>query len=484
MAKKIVSLYFDDTSIRLLVTHGERIKKWADLPLESGLIKNAVVLKQAAVADKIKQLFQVRKLKAKKVIIGISGLHCLTRPITLPQLPNEMLEEAVRREAKRLLPVPPEQLYLSWQTIPAPAGKIQVFLVAVPRKLADALFKTLQQAGLKSDLMDIKPLLLSRVVKEATAIIVDVQPTEFDIVIMADGIPQPIRTVNFPGKVLSWQEKLPMIRDELNRTFEFYNSNDPENPLAAAIPIFVSGDLAHESELWQSLSDELGHPVLPLSSPLDCPVGLEPNRYLANMGLILKELSPEKEAVVLIPNLNVLPAVYRPEPISLTRVLALPSAVIALSLLFFLVILIQNTSADIGSIRSELNTAEQLLQQKSVQRQTLTGKITELENKITEAKTSGGNFAAAMATLEKQTNGVSGNLEVAVNSLPDAIKVTSISQTSPTLTVKGKAPSEEEILLYLRELDASGRFSEITVTSLKRINYQRMDFSLILIGGE
>ena len=467
-----------------MVTHGERIKKWADLPLESGLVKNAVVLKQAAVAAKIKQLFQVRKLKAKKVIVGISGLHCLTRPITLPQLPNEMLEEAVRREAKRVLPVPPEQLYLSWQPIPAPAGKIQVFLVAVPRKLADALFKTLQQAGLKSDLMDLKPLLLARVVKEATTIIVDVQPTEFDIVIMADGIPQPIRTVNFPGKVLSWHEKLPMIRDELNRTFEFYDANNPENPLAAAIPIFVSGDLANESELCQSLSNELGHPVLLLSSPLDCPVGLEPNRYLTNMGLVLKMLSPEKEAGVLIPDLNVLPAVYRPEPISLIRVLALPSAVIAIGLLFFLVVLIQNTSADIASIQGQLNTTEQLLQQRLTQRQILTGKITELGEKITEAEASGGNFAAAMANLERQSNGVSGNLEVAVNSLPDTIKVSSISQTSPTLTVKGKAPSEKEILSYHRELDASGRFSEITITSLKRISDERTDFSLVLRAGE
>ncbi|GAG51530.1 unnamed protein product, partial [marine sediment metagenome] len=34
MAKKIVTLYVDDTSIRLLVTQGNRVRKWADVPLE------------------------------------------------------------------------------------------------------------------------------------------------------------------------------------------------------------------------------------------------------------------------------------------------------------------------------------------------------------------------------------------------------------------------------------------------------------------
>ena len=95
MAKKTVNLYIDDTSVRLLLTQGTRIKKWADLPLEPGLIKNGFIHKEAEVAAKIKQLFLARKVKTKRVNIGISGLHCLTRPITLPRLPKEMLDEAV-----------------------------------------------------------------------------------------------------------------------------------------------------------------------------------------------------------------------------------------------------------------------------------------------------------------------------------------------------------------------------------------------------
>jgi len=476
MAKKIVTLYIDDTSIRLLVTRGKRIRKWADLPLEPGLVKNAVVIEQTEVAAKIKQLFKIQKVKAKKVNVGVSGLHCLSRPITLPQLPKAMLAEAVKREAKRVLPVPLEQVYLSWQPIPAPEGKIQVFLVAVPCKMADTLLKVLHQAGLKPDLMDLKPLLLARMVKEATAVIVDVQPTEFDIVIVAGGVPQPIHTVSFPSEALSWQEKLPMIRNELDRTIKFYNSHNPEKPLVSSVPIFASVALADQPELCQSLSDKLGHPVLLLSSPLACPQGLDPNRYMVNIGLALKRLSLGEEAGLSVVNLNALPTAYRPKPPSLTKVVALPGVAVAIGLLVLLVILIQSTSADITSMRSQLDTTNQLLQQKLSQRQ-------ELMENITEAEAARDNFTTVLDSLDKQSNGVNGDLEVTVNSLPSTISLSNISQANSILTINGRSPSEKEVLSYLRKLDASDRFAEITIASMRKIEGKGMDFTLALRGG-
>jgi len=477
MAKKIVTLYIDDTSIRLLVTHGKRIRKWADLPLEPGLVKNAVVIEETEVAAAIKQLFEVHKIKGEKVNVGVSGLHCLSRLITLPQLPEAMLAEAVKREAKRVLPVPLEQVYISWQTIPTPEGKIQVFLVAVPCKIADALLKALHQAGLKPDFMDLKPLLLAKVVKEATAVIIDIQPTEFDIVIMAGRVPQPTHTVSFPSKALSWQEKLTMIRDDLDRTIKFYNSNNPEKPLVSSVPIFASIALADKPELFQSLSDKLGHPVLLLSSPLACPEGLDPNRYMVNIGLALKRLSLGKEAGLSVVNLNALPTAYRPEPISLTKVFTLTGAAVAIGLLVFLVMSIQSASADITSMRSQLGPTNQLLQQKLSQRQ-------ELMENIAEAQASLDNFTTVLDSLDQQNNGVNGSLEVTVNNLPSTISLSSISHTNSILTINGRSPSEKEVLSYLRKLDASDRFAEITITSMRKIEGKGMDFTLVLrVGG-
>ena len=468
MAKKTVSLYIDDTSLRLMVADSKRIIGWAELQLEPGMVDNNVVIKDAEVATKIRQLFKTLKIKTKKITVGVSGLHCLTRPITFPQLPKEMLDEAVRREATRVLPVSAEQLYTSWQIIPAQEGKTQVFLVAIPRKTADALFNTLSQAGCKAYFMDIKPILLARVLKEATSVIVDIQAREFDIVIMADGISQPVRTIPFANEALSAEEKLTIIKKELDRTITFYNSSNPENTFTSKVPIFTSGELADDRELHQALSDELGHPILSLPSPLEYPEEFNPSRFMANIGLTLQRLSPKKEAGPSLANLKLLPAPYQTKPISLTNIFALPGAVIAISSLVFLVMLIQSASADISLLRTQLNTSTQLREN-----------TVKLQREITEAEASRDDFAIALGSLEKQRTGINRDLEATIESLPSTISLSSISHANSILTISGRAPSEREVLLYLRQLDTSGRFSEITIENMLRIEDEGMDFTLL-----
>src|SRR4030042_1830366 len=197
MAINTITLYISEVNMRLMITRGKRIIKLADMPLDTSLSEIDTPEKEARLAEKIKYLFKSNRRGTRKIILGISGLHCLTRPIALPELPKAMLEEAVTREARRVLPVPVEQLYISWQTVSISEGKLQAFMVAMPRHVADTVIRIVHQAGLKPYMMDIKPLALARLAREPNAVIVDVQPSEFDIVIMAARMPQPIRTVPF-----------------------------------------------------------------------------------------------------------------------------------------------------------------------------------------------------------------------------------------------------------------------------------------------
>ena len=475
----IVTLYIDDTSLRVLEISGKRIKKWGELPLEMGLAKVNEDIKEAEVAARIKQLLKSRKVAANNAIVGLSGLHCLTRPITLPRLPQAMLAEAVMREAKRVLPVPLEQLYISWQKIPSPEeGKIQVFLVAIPCKTADAILKVLRQVGLKTSLMDLKPLALARVVQESSAIVVDVQSTEFDIVILVDGVPQPVRSMSFSSEKISLQEKLLMVRDELNRTIEFYNSKNPEKPLGSEVTIFVSGELAEEPEHCESLSKEVGHPVVPMEVPLKYPQQFNPTRYMINIGLALKELGKESGPSVV--NLNTIPTRYLPKPVSLAKIVAVPCAVAVVSLLILLTMLIREASADVELMRGHLDTTNQILKQRQTQKTELTENIAELEKTVAGVEATRDTFNAALESLEKQGNVINGDLATSTYNLFSPVNLSGISHGGSALILRGSAPSEVEILSYARNLDASGRFSEITITSVRRLSGEGIDFTVIL----
>jgi hypothetical protein len=70
-----ITLFIEDTSIRLLVSQGMKIKKKAEIKLDPGMVKGAVVLKEPEVAARITELLRSQEVVGKKVLLGFSGLH-------------------------------------------------------------------------------------------------------------------------------------------------------------------------------------------------------------------------------------------------------------------------------------------------------------------------------------------------------------------------------------------------------------------------
>ena len=209
MAKRVTTLFINDNSINLLVMKGGQVEKWGSLPLEQGLVSQGLVVDEEQVADKVKQIFKETKAKTGNVIIALSGHDSLYRVISLPELPEAVLPEAVRREAKRTIPTPLEEVYFSYQHLPAPKGESRVFLATFPRNLVDALIRTLRQAGVKPRVMDTAPLALCRIPDEPRAIIVNARLDYLDVIVLTERLPQVIRRLSLPTETESWEEKLP-----------------------------------------------------------------------------------------------------------------------------------------------------------------------------------------------------------------------------------------------------------------------------------
>jgi type IV pilus assembly protein PilM len=464
MATNTTTLYIDNTNMRLMITRGKRIIKLADMPLDISLSEIDTPEKETQLVEKIKYLFHSNKIGARKIILGLSGLHCLTRPITLPELPKAMLEEAVTREARRVLPVPVEQLYISWQTISISEGKIQAFMVGIPRQIADAVIKIVSQAGFKPYIMDIKPLALARLSREPSAIILDVQPAEFDIVVLRNWIPQPVRTVPFPRETPSLKDRLIIVRDELQRTVQFFNSNSPENKIQTGDTLFVSGEIAEEEELYEALGKELGFKATPLTSPLKCLKQLDSSHHLVNVGLTLKELV--KESSPLLPNFNTLPVPYQPKQISTNRLMAVPAAAVAVVLLVLLGVTIRGASANIDTIKTDLDTNKALYDKKQAQKKELTNSIAALESQIASLDAAKKNYTAALNTLTWTGKKMNDDLTTTIGNVVADLDFATLSIAQGKINMTGKASSEQEVFQYVRKLTNTGRFEEITIASL------------------
>lgn len=476
MASEAVSLYIDDNSLRLMVTRGQEIKLWGELPLEPGLVENNVIIAEAEVTARIKQLFEKQKVKTKKIALGLSGLRCFTRPIVLPRLPKEMLDEAILRESQRVLPIPLEEIYLSWQIISTTADQTMVFVSGIPRKTVDVLIRVLHQAGIRPYFMQVKPLLLTRIVQETTAIIVDTQATEFDIVVTVDGLPQTIRSVRFGSGALSSNEKLSAIKKELNRILTFYNANNPEKTLASSIPIFACGDLANEPDSCQSISEDSGHPVLQLPSLLRYPEELDPNHYMANIGLAFHAIPSKKKPGTNV-TLNAIPTAYQTKAVSLANVLVLPVVGVAILSLVFLVMFTQSIAADITYLNIQLKNTNQLLQQKQSQRQQLLKKVTDLQKTVNDLVASRDSLTAVLNMLDEQAKVIKRDLTLTVEDLPEGLNLSNIRHVANVLMITGKASTESQILSYSTKLDRSGQFRNVVITDMTKAT--DIDFALI-----
>ena len=487
---RVVTLFIRDTAINLLVMKGRRVDKWATMPLEPGLVSQGLILDEAQVADRLKELFKLEKVTAREVIAGLSGQNSIYRTITLPELPEAVVAEAVKHEARRVIPVSLDEVYLSYQPVPALKEETRLFLVAYPRNMADALLRTLRLAGVEPYLMDLVPLALSRIPDEPRAIIVNARLENLDITIMADRVPQVIRSLPLPSEAESLEEKLPTIAEELNRTVAFYNSSHLEKPLDSTVPVFVCGDLAEAPEIWQSLVGNLGYSVSPLPPPVEYPEGFPANEFMVNIGLALKELLPEKaEANFSIVNLNALPEVYQPKALRMGQILVPIGIAIGIGLLIYVGSLVRSSSSRNDVLRSELAVIEHQVTQHHKDIATLNKDIKQVEAQIEPAEATWGIFDTEFTSLKKGREQVNEDLnKICINLLPSEIDLTEVIDSSDSVTVTGIAPDEDYIFRYARLL--KGRFSTVIISSIENRDATEeeeelgliYDFELLLKG--
>jgi hypothetical protein len=322
--------------------------------------------------------------------------------------------------------------------------------------------------------MAIKPLILTKCLPESTAILVDVQPTEFDIVLMNNGIPQPVRTMAFPNQEITWEEKLKMIAGDMSRTIQFFDTNNPENPLDAKVPVFVSGEMNEKPELQSDLSTVIGHPVKILPPTLKGPDQMETTRYMVNIAMATNISTLNRDNSFPISNLNVLPAPYQPKPMSMTKVIGIPGGVAVAGVVVPMLMLMQNTSTNIDSMQNQLNITNEMILQKNTQKSALKKEVADLESKAAGLKLSYENLKLANDFIDTHQEQVNGDLQITLSKLVPHINLTGISEIDGLMTIQGSAPNQQNvyayaqvILNYARQLDLSERFVETTISSLK-----------------
>ncbi len=480
MARDAVAVYIDDAAIRVLRLSGRRPKGHATEPLSPGLVHDGHIMDEAAVAQQLRSVWSQHSFSSR-VVAGISGINCMYRYLTLPELPDDVLPEAVTREASRAFGVPLDQLYISWQKIPGKPGETLVYTAAAARSTVDALFRTLKRAGLNPYMMDIAPLAIARATPEPHGLIVDLQPASLDIVVKMGAMPEVVRSVPLPPSE-NPEDRLPAVRQELQRAVTFYNSGHPDAPLRDDMPIFVAGQLTDRPELWKEMLGMVERRVDALPSPLEDTEGLSGSGQAVLVGLALKETAGRDARLYLHIDFNALPERYKPKRTPLADLLYIPALVIGIGAVVAAGYVLYLTNARTEALREQAAAKSELAASLgsgiTERRATLEEEHATLAVEAEEAESVAQALDSQLRGYETRKAAINDDLGK-IHSTPAGVHVGSISHGGDVVNVSGRAATESAVFQYARQLRGTGNFSQTVITSMSFDDYQTA-FSMVL----
>lgn len=136
--------------------HGEkkgRVIGYGTAVFNGSAIDNGVIVDHETIAKATHEMFKSRligDITTRRAVVAIPSYRAFTRLITLPPLVDRELHDAVAMEAAQYITMPLEDLYLDYGVIRRTADKIDLFAIAVPKKIVDSHLELMKILGIEA----------------------------------------------------------------------------------------------------------------------------------------------------------------------------------------------------------------------------------------------------------------------------------------------------------------------------------------------
>lgn len=232
---KIVELKKNDEGIEL-GTYGYAKFKIGD-------VRKDPVAQQEKFGAILKQLYKESKVNTRNAIASLPPFFVFSSITSLPEMPKEDMEPAIRWEARKVIPLPLEQIELKWQKIelhetqgkslgsvkkknginknvnPNDKKKIQILLTGAAKKLIQRYVYVFKRAGLNLYSLETESFALSRSLlnekQESVIMIVDIGALNTNITVVKSGIPFLNKSIDIGAVTMS-----KIISNSLNISIE------------------------------------------------------------------------------------------------------------------------------------------------------------------------------------------------------------------------------------------------------------------------
>ncbi len=174
-------------------TQNPKLINFGSQTTPKGVINSEKKQDQKELADVLKKLYKDSNIKNKSIVVALPEFSVFTRFLEFPGVKKEELKDAVFYEAKQYIPVPIEEVRMSYIPIGFNEAKNapRVLLVAAPYKIIESYIRISELAGLDIVAIETESVALGRAMYRATnqkhVVMLDFGANSTDMSIMLDG---------------------------------------------------------------------------------------------------------------------------------------------------------------------------------------------------------------------------------------------------------------------------------------------------------
>ncbi len=154
-----VSLDFGAAFVKVLKGNKDRIENFGLISNPIGKATPDSEAEAISLATALKGLFTEKKLEVAKARIVLSESSVYSRIISMPVLSSAELANAIKWEAEQYIPVPLEEVQLSWEIVNRPDRKtgnekMTVLLIAAPNQTIQGLMSVLSKLVIEPEVIE------------------------------------------------------------------------------------------------------------------------------------------------------------------------------------------------------------------------------------------------------------------------------------------------------------------------------------------
>lgn len=473
MAKgRYLAVSIEPTELRYITSDGKKVTSWGTVPLDPGSVTDGLIVDPKKMSATLSELLKTNKLHPKIMVSSVAGIRSLPRILQLPKLPSKLVREAVVHEAERQMPLPMNEMYVAHSVLKEVENSSQFFVMGMPRQPIENLASSLEWAKPKSYQLDLKSTALARAANIDVGIIVDIELTRIEIVIVIDGVPLITRTMIMTDPEIAHEDRVRRVAAEIDHTVAFHNANQPDHRLEPNLPVILTGKLAADPIISRESVEAFSHPIKTITPSLAAPSDFPSGTYASCIGMAVKAKTKRRSKVsekkkgrskgnVTSPALELMltPANMPPKKSPMKFVLTTLVACVLFSLLFI-------------AYRFDLDGAERTTDLK-FQLDSISLQLSDIQ-KTFESKTA---IQDRAILLEEETIELLGqptsffeSVNTMFDTIPAGVAPTSVSIRGGEISVEGYAATRSTAINYVGQIEETDLFRAVNIASLTTVD--------------